>query len=122
MNSQDKKYLIPLGMALGLGLLTKYTILVWAFGLCIGFIFYQKGNLFKNKWLYISALISFLIFLPNVIWQAQNNFPLLKHLQALSANQLEEISPMDFGLEQLNFPFTLMVSLLVWSPFLWIKT
>lgn len=111
MNAQDKKYLLLLGMALGLGLLTKYTILVWAFGLCIGFIFYQKGSLFKNKWLYISALISFLIFLPNVIWQAQNNFPLLKHLQALSDNQLEEISPMAFGLEQLNFPFTLMVSL-----------
>jgi len=49
--------------------------------------------------------------LPNIIWQVQNDFPLLKHLQALGENQLYEINPMQFGLEQLNFPFTLLVSL-----------
>ncbi|MCJ8346997.1 glycosyltransferase family 39 protein [bacterium] len=59
--------------------MNKYTILVWAFGLFIGLFFYQKGNLFKNKWLYMSAMISLLTFLPNLIWQKQNKFPLLKH-------------------------------------------
>jgi hypothetical protein len=111
INSQNKKFLILLGITLGLGLMNKYTIFVWAFGIVIGLFFYQKGTLFKNKWLYISALISLLIFLPNLIWQAQNDFPLLKHLQALNGNQLGEINPMQFGLEQLNFPFTLIISL-----------
>ena len=112
INSQNKKFLILLGITLGLGLMTKYNILVWAFGLFIGLFFYQKGNLFKNKWLYISGLISLLIFLPNIIWQTQNDFPLIKHLQALNNNQLGEINPMDFGLEQLKFPFTLIISLI----------
>ena len=111
INSQNKKHLIFLGITLGLGLMNKYTILVWAWGIFVGLIFYQKGNVFKNKWLYISALISFLIFLPNIIWQAQNGFPLFKHLQALNDNQLNKINPMEFGLEQLNFPFTLIISL-----------
>lgn len=111
INSQNKKHLLLLGITLGLGLMTKYTILVWAFGVFVGLFFYKKGEVFKNKWLYISALISLLIFLPNIIWQAQNDFPLLKHLQALNANQLDEVSPMEFGLEQLNFPFTLLISL-----------
>lgn len=110
MNSQNKKFLILLGITLGLGLMNKYTIIVWAFGIFIGLFFYQKGNVFKNKWLYISALLSLLIFLPNVIWQAQNDFPLLRHLKALNNNQLDGINPMDFGLEQLNFPFTLIIS------------
>ncbi|MCX2681731.1 glycosyltransferase family 39 protein [Galbibacter sp. EGI 63066] len=111
INSQNKKHLILLGITLGLGLMNKYTILVWAFGIFIGLLFYQKGNVFKNKWAYISALISLLIFLPNIIWQGQNGFPLLKHLQALNDNQLDGINPLDFGLEQLNFPFTLIISL-----------
>ena len=112
INSQNKKFLIYLGITLGLGLLNKYTILVWAFGLFIALFFYDKGRLFKNKWLYLSALISLLIFLPNLIWQVQNDFPLIKHLQALKDSQLNEIDPLAFGLEQLNFPFTLLISLI----------
>nr|WP_313819601.1 glycosyltransferase family 39 protein [uncultured Allomuricauda sp.] len=111
INSEHKKFLILLGITLGLGLMNKYTILVWAFGLFVGLFFYKKGNLFKSKWLYLSALISLLIFLPNIVWQTQNKFPLLKHLQALNQNQLHEINPFEFGLEQLNFPFTLIISL-----------
>lgn len=111
INSENKKFLILLGITLGLGLMNKYTILVWAFGLLIGLFFYEKGKVFKNKWLYISALLSLVIFLPNIIWQIQNNFPLLRHLQALNDNQLDGIKPMDFAIEQLNFPFTLIISL-----------
>ena len=110
-NSQHKKFLILFGITLGLGLMNKYTIIVWAFGVFIGLFFYQKGNLFKNKWLYIAALLAFLIFLPNIFWQAQNDFPILKHLQALKDHQLDDIHPMDFGLEQLEYPFTLLISL-----------
>ena len=112
INAQDKKNLILLGITLGLGLMNKYTILVWAFGLFMGFFFYEKGSIYKNKWLYFSALISLIIFLPNIIWQMQHDFPLLKHLQALNENQLNHINPMAFGLAQLSFPFTLIVSLL----------
>lgn len=111
INTQNKNFLILLGITLGLGLMNKYTILIWAFGLFIGLFFYQKGGVFKNKWLYISVLISLLIFLPNIIWQTQNDFPLLQHLQALNESQLDGINPMEFGLEQLNFPFTLIISL-----------
>ncbi|MCF4101911.1 glycosyltransferase family 39 protein [Gillisia sp. M10.2A] len=111
INSENKKYLILLGITLGLGLLNKYTILVWAFGLFIGLFFYKNGKVYRNKWLYLSAFIALLIFLPNIFWQIQNDFPLLKHLQALNENQLDEINPWDFGLKQLSFPFTLIISL-----------
>ncbi len=112
INTQNKQFLLILGLTFGLGLMNKYTILVWAFGLFIGLFFLQKGNLFKNKWLYISAGISFLIFIPNMIWQLQNDFPLIKHLKALNNDQLSEISPFAFGLEQLELPFTLAISII----------
>ena len=111
INSENKKFLLFLGITLGIGLLNKYTILVWAFGLFIGLFFYKRGQLYKNKWIYISACISLLIFMPNIIWQFQHDLPLVMHLQELNESQLDEINPMDFGLEQLYFPFTLIVSL-----------
>ncbi|SDH52334.1 ArnT family glycosyltransferase [Winogradskyella thalassocola] len=111
INTQNKNFLMLLGITLGLGLMNKYTILVWAFGLFIGLFFYEKGKVFKNKWLYISAVMALLIALPNIIWQLQNDVPLLQHLQALNKSQLDDINPMEFGLAQLDYPFTLIISL-----------
>ena len=110
-NSENKKYLIFLAISLGIGVLNKYTIFVWAFGVFVGLFFYKKATIFRNKWLYIAAFISFLILLPNLFWQIQHDFPLLSHLQELNESQLQDISPFDFGLQQLYFPFTLLVSL-----------
>jgi hypothetical protein len=111
INTEHRKYLILLGITFGSGLMNKYTLLVWAFGLFIGMFFYERGRLFRNKWLYLSALISLLIFLPNILWQVQHDLPFLKHLQVLGDKHLSKINPMDFGLEQLNFPITLIISL-----------
>lgn len=109
---ENKKFLIYLGITLGFGLLNKYTMLIWAFGILISILFYRKGNLFRNKWMYFSAILALLIFLPNIIWQIDHDFPILKHLQALKEHQLEEINPWEFGLAQLDYPFTLLVSIL----------
>ncbi|NHF58615.1 glycosyltransferase family 39 protein [Flavobacteriaceae bacterium TP-CH-4] len=122
INSQNKKWLFFLGITLGLGLLNKYTMLVWAFGLLVGLFFHEKGKVYKNKWFYLSGLLALLIFLPNIIWQFQNDFPLLRHLQALNKNQLEAIGPWDFVLQQLELPFTLAVSLLGVYAFLFDNT
>ena len=77
-----------------------------------GVLFFEKGKLFKNKWLYFSGLLALLIFLPNIIWQIQNDLPLIRHLQRLRETQLDEINPWEFGLEQLNYPFTLVLSII----------
>ena len=112
IKTEDYKYLLFTGVTLGVGLMNKYTILVWAFGVLIGMIFHQRAKVFKNKWWYASGFLALLIFLPNVIWQIQNNLPILRHLHELSDSQLSQLSLYDFGLEQLYYPFTLIVSLL----------
>ncbi|SHK85533.1 Dolichyl-phosphate-mannose-protein mannosyltransferase [Reichenbachiella agariperforans] len=112
INSPHKKHLLAVGITLGLGLMTKYTLLVWAFSTCIGLLFYERGRLFRYKWLYLSACLSLVIFLPNVIWQVLHDYPILKHLQALNQYQLDDTDPIAFGMDQLEYPFTLVVSLI----------
>lgn len=112
INSKDKKFLVLMGVTLGLGLMNKYTMFIWAFGVFASLFFYQKGALFKNKWLYISGSLGLLIFLPNIIWQIQHDFPLISHLQQLNESQLNDRDPMDFLWNQLELPFTFLISLI----------
>ena len=111
-NTKNQKFLILLGVSAGFGLMNKYTILVWGLGVVVGLLFYEKGRLFKYKWFYISGLVTFLIVLPNLIWQINHHFPLLLHLQKLKESQLDENGPFDFVIEQLKNPFTLTISLI----------
>jgi hypothetical protein len=111
-NTKQIKFLVLLGITFGIGLMNKYTILVWGFGVFIGLMFYDKGKLFKNKWLYISGIISFLIFLPNIIWQVNHHFPLILHLKKLKETQLDANGTFDFVIEQIKHPFTFTISLI----------
>ncbi|MEW5676081.1 glycosyltransferase family 39 protein [Flavobacterium enshiense] len=111
-NTKNERFLVWLGITAGLGLMNKYTFVVWGLGVVIGLMFFEKGKLFKNKWLHVSGIIALLMVLPNIIWQAKHHFPLLMHLRQLKESQLDEMGPYDFALEQLKFPFTLLISLI----------
>ena len=112
LNTENKNFLLLIGVTLGIGLCNKYTILIWALGVFIGMIFYKKGKIFRDKWWYISGCLSLLIISPNIWWQYENDWPVLRHLQGLHNSQLSQLHPMQFALEQLYYPFTLIVSIL----------
>ncbi len=112
INRENKNDLIWMGVILGCGLMNKYTMLVWGFGAFIGILSYRRAALFKNKWLYISGLIALVVFLPNILWQANHNFPLFSHLSRLRETQLEEIGAFQFLIDQIESPFTFIVIVL----------
>lgn len=112
INTQNNKFLIYLGITAGFGLMNKYTFLVLGIGIAVGLLFYENARLYKSKWLYLSVLIAFLIFLPNIIWQFEHHFPALLHLQKLKESQLDEMGPYDFILDQVKLPFTFVFSVI----------
>ena len=77
--SGDKACLVPTGNILlgglfaGLALLSKYSaIFIWV-GVGLYILIYDRKQL-KNKYLYLSALISVVCMLPVLIWNMQNDF------------------------------------------------
>ncbi len=112
INTQSHKYLLLLGVVAGLGMMNKYTMVIWIACILAGLLFYQHSRLFKEKWLYIAGGIAFLIFLPNLIWQHQHDYPILKHVSKLGELEEAKLAPFAFGREQLKLPFTLAVSLI----------
>ncbi len=71
--SKQKNYLLLAAVAIGLGMLSKYTtVFIWlGFGLYV-LVFSRKW--FKSWQLYVSVLISLTLILPILLWNIQNEF------------------------------------------------
>ncbi|MET4082627.1 hypothetical protein ABIB40_002587 [Pedobacter sp. UYP30] len=104
-------YLYELGVVVGLGILLKYTLLLYVAGILLGIAYTPSLRvLFKKKSFYFSMLIAFFIVLPHLIWQIDNNFPAFAHYRELKETQLNYMYRLDFLTQQLlvNGPAVLL--------------
>ncbi|UCF86887.1 MAG: glycosyltransferase family 39 protein [Nitrospiraceae bacterium] len=71
---------ILLGCAIGLGLLAKYTM-AFFYVCAFCFLFFSRNYRFwlKSKVFYLSLLLSFVIFSPVLLWNAQHDWVAIRH-------------------------------------------
>ena len=74
IDSNDPRWWIPIGIAIGLGAMTKYTVAFYVAGLAIGVFATPLRAQLRSKWLWIGALVSIAIAAPNLVWQLQHHF------------------------------------------------
>jgi hypothetical protein len=103
INTNNSKWLYAAGLAVAFGILSKYNIIFLVLGLIPAILLTQHRRIFLNKHLYISIAIAFVILLPNILWQYQNNFPTIHQLQELSERQLVHVNRFDFIKDQVLF-------------------
>ncbi|GAC1622963.1 MAG: glycosyltransferase family 39 protein [Nevskia sp.] len=73
------------GLAGGLGLLTKYTMLIFAVSVVLHLALTPPlRRHFRNPKLYAAALLAALVFAPNIVWNAQHGWPTLHHTATIS--------------------------------------
>jgi 4-amino-4-deoxy-L-arabinose transferase-like glycosyltransferase len=100
--SGDPRWWLPLGAIFGIGMLTKYTMLFCVAGIVIGAVATPLRRHLASKWLWVGAALSVLIFLPNVIWQAQHHFISLEFLRHIHARDVRIGRTKDFLPDQLT--------------------
>ncbi|MEI6226880.1 MAG: glycosyltransferase family 39 protein [Deltaproteobacteria bacterium] len=61
------------GLVMGIGLLNKHSMLIFGFSIVVGLLVSARRQ-FSNRWIWVGALIALLIFLPNLVWEAQNGW------------------------------------------------
>ncbi|MEB2777662.1 glycosyltransferase family 39 protein [Algoriphagus sp. D3-2-R+10] len=105
IQSGRKKWLYWLGVGLGFGILNKYNIAFQVLGLLPALLLTSERKIFKNPHFYTAFGLAFLIALPNLIWQWQNDFPVIWHMRMLSQYQLVNVNRFDFLTDQLFFFF-----------------
>lgn len=106
IQTQENVWLYIFGISAGLGMLSKYSVAFFIISILLGLLITRNRKIFANKHFYFSALIAFLIFLPNLLWQYFNHFPVIVHMQELHQFQLQYVQPSGFLLDQIlmNLP------------------
>lgn len=101
INTSSIKYLYFIGVVVGIGLLTKYTMGFFALALIIGLLLTKQRRIFSNKHFWFAILVALIIFLPTVVWEATHHFPFFTHMSQLQKNQLQYVKPGNFIIQQL---------------------
>ncbi|HKJ45100.1 MAG TPA: glycosyltransferase family 39 protein [Balneolales bacterium] len=100
LKTNEPKYWIWLGITIGIGLLNKYTMLLFGFGITAGLLLTGYRTYFLTKWSWISAAIAIILFLPNLIWQQLHQWPFFQQMQILNQYQFVHVHTLSFLIMQ----------------------
>ncbi len=117
INTDKPLYLLLIGVGFGLGIMNKYMVVFLVAGIALAVLFTPYRRLWINKYTWLAMLIALVLFLPNLIWQMNHNFPVLHHMQQLRASQLVNVKRGNILIDQLlMFTFSSLVwgSGLIW--------
>jgi len=103
INSEKPKWLFLGAMVFAIGFLNKYNLAFLLIGLLPAVLITRQRRLLLNRFFYIAIVLGFLLILPNLIWQYQNNFPVIHHLKVLSDTQLVNVDTWGFFRSQFFF-------------------
>jgi hypothetical protein len=74
LKTENPRWWLAIGAAVGLGLETKYAIVFYIAGLLAGVAFTRARRYVLNGWFWAGVAVALLIFLPNLIWLIRHDF------------------------------------------------
>jgi len=102
IDSDDGRWWLAIGAAIGLGALTKYAVVFYVAGLVAGFFLTPLRAQLRSKWLWLGAALSIAIALPNLFWQLRHDFITLDFLKFIHARDVRIGRTDDFWIDQLQ--------------------
>lgn len=124
IGSNNNKWLWIAATTFAIGFLNKYNIVFLLLGLLPAILLTAHRRIFKNLHFYLAITLAVLLISPNLMWQYQNNFPVVHHLKVLAATQLVNVNRLDFVKEQFLFflgslwlIIAAFISFFIYAPF-----
>jgi Dolichyl-phosphate-mannose-protein mannosyltransferase len=90
LKTENQRWWIAVGAAIGLGLLTKYAIVFFIAGLVAGMVLTPARRWFASKGFWLGVAVALLIFLPNLIWLARHDWISYTFLQHIHVRDVGE--------------------------------
>jgi len=118
LHTDDPGWGVAIGTVIGLGMMTKYTMGLFVAGIAIGIVVTTSRRNLRSPWLWAGAALSLLLFLPNLMWQAQYHFISLDFLKAIHARDVRIGRTTHNLLEQL-FICANVFTIGIWTRGLW---
>lgn len=101
--TEHPKWIYAAALVFAIGFLNKYNIGFLILGLTPAILITRQRKILARKELYYAALLALVIISPNLLWQLNNNFPVIRHLSELAETQLVNVQRIDFLKSQLFF-------------------
>jgi len=98
--SDDPRRCLSIGAAIGLGMLTKYTMMFLTAGIATGFLLTPARRFLRSPWLWCGIALALVIFLPNLLWQMRHHFVSLDFLKSIHARDISIGRTDSFVLDQ----------------------
>ncbi|MGH9702117.1 MAG: glycosyltransferase family 39 protein [Candidatus Acidiferrales bacterium] len=111
LKSDDSRWWIAIGGAIGLGMLSKYAMPFLVAGLVAGVLFTGNRKYLASKWLWVGVAVSVVIFLPNLFWQMQHNLVSLDFLRYVHTRDVGQGRHRGFMLGQVKLT---LLALPIW--------
>jgi hypothetical protein len=94
--STAPRWWIVLGIACGLGLLTKFSLLFFGTALVAAILISPQRRVILTPWPWLAAVIAFVIGSPSIVGQVLLGYPVVAQMKALQHSQLEHVSAWSF--------------------------
>ena len=100
LKSGDPRWWIAIGASIGFGMQSKWTMGFFVLAIVAGVLFTDARRFLRSQWLWIGVALSILIWLPNLLWQAQHHFISLDFLSHIHARDIRQGRTQGFLPEQ----------------------
>lgn len=100
---------LAFGVVVGLGLLTKFSILFIGFGVLCALLATRMRRALGTPWPWIAAAMAFVIGSPSIVGQVTLGFPVVGQMDTLAGTQLSHVTYLSFVLLQ-----PLMIGVMGW--------
>ncbi len=96
LRTGEKRWWLVFGLLAGVGLQNKISMLFLGFGLVVGLLLARRFEHFRSRWFWLGGGLAFLVFLPNLVWQAQNGWPTVEFIRNATAHKNLPLAPAEF--------------------------
>ncbi len=81
LKTEDPRWWLAIGASIGLGLMTKYSLVFFVAGLLVGLALTRARRYFRSPWFWGGVVVAVVIFLPNILWLFRHDFVSYDFLQ-----------------------------------------
>ena len=113
LKSENPRWWLGIGAAIGLGMMTKYTVAFSVAGVVVGMLATRNRRYLSSPWLWGGAALALVIWLPNLLWQAQNHWISIYFMASIHTRDVQAGLTSGFLTDQILFNFNPVMAFLV---------
>ena len=88
------------GLVAGIGILNKHSMLFFGLAFFLSLVLTGQRARLRTPWIWLGAFISFLIFLPNFMWEIRNHWPTIEILRNVDQMKNAHVTWVQFIAQQ----------------------